>query len=52
MREGKNLDSGQNDAPVGVLELRNNSLANVVALLLILRGIPRQSVQDGDATPF
>jgi hypothetical protein len=47
-----NLDCGQNDAPVSMLELRDDSLADVFALLLVLGRIPRQCVQNGDAAPF
>ena len=44
--------SGENDAPVGVLELWYHAFAYMLAFLLILRLIPCQRRQYGNAAPL
>ena len=42
----------QDDTSVGVLELRDNALADMLALALVLLPVPSKCIQNGDTTPF
>ena len=52
MQEMTYLDSGENDACVGVLELGHDALADVLALASVFRGISREDVQDCYSAPL
>lgn len=46
------LDGCKDDAAIDMLELRNDTLADVLALLLVLSDVSRESVQDGYSAPL
>ena len=46
------LDSGEDDACIGVLELGYDALADVLALASVFRGISREDVQDCYSAPL
>ena len=46
------LDGGQNHTAVRMLELRNDTLAYMLAFSFVNRVIPSQRVQNGDPPPF
>jgi hypothetical protein len=46
------FDSSQNDTRVGMLELRHDTLADVLGFLLLVGLVVGQGRQNGDATPL